>query len=220
MRGSRALLVPVVLLLAACSSPTAAPDGPGSPSPGSPSASPSAAVPADAPCRVAGFVGRTRVEVTGQQVLPVYAAGLALAPGTGVRGPTELQRVVDVRPGVRVQEPERVSVDPALLRQVATTVRDSSTAPLPTSYFVRRRQQNTTGRDRTYAQYAAARFYRGRWSARVCGGPTNDGTEVTRISGTFLSVGRFRTGVLACSVVERREAPLARQLRETCDSSR
>ena len=221
MGGSRGLLVALAagVLLTGCSS--AASSGP-APATASASASPSpdpsaTAFAADAPCRVTGFVGRTRVVFTGEQLVPVYAAGLALGPGVGTRGSTELQKVVDLRPGVRVQQPEQVSVDPALLRGVGTSVVDTSTAPLPASYFIRRRVQNTSASDRLYAEYAATRVHRGRWSARVCGGPTNDGTQVTRLSGTFLSVGPFRTGVLPCEVVERRASALARQLRGACD---
>ncbi len=200
-------------------SPSSTPGAGSGASPGA-SASPTATTSLeDAPCRVEGFRPGHRVVLRSQRRTLLYAAGLKLAPGTGVRGADRLQLTTDVNPGVRVVSPSGASVDRALLSAVGTTVKNSSPAPLPGEFFVRRKVSNPVGASgpRAYAQYVAARVYRGTWSARVCGDLTNDGASVTVVRGSFTTIGLTDSGVIPCERVTADRPDWVRRLAVVCE---
>lgn len=229
MSGGRLLGAALVVLLAsACASgdeqPTARASGqqasPTARSSSNPtasaSASPSAAL-EESPCRVKGFTPSTRTVLRRRPRTSLYAVGLTLAPGTGLRGREELTLLTSVRTGVQVVSPEGVTVDPAVLRGVAGFVDGASTAPLPGQFYVRRAKFNRSGRDQQYAQHVTARVYRGTWSAGICGGLTNDGTSVTRVRGTFTSIGPTRFGITPCDRVTSDRPAWVRRLATVCE---
>ncbi len=80
-----------------------------------------------------------------------------------------------------------------------------------------RRRVSNRSRIRLYAEYVAARVYRGTWSARACGGVLNDGTSVTTVRGTFASIGLTDSGVLPCEEVTSGRAAWVRRLATVCD---
>ena len=185
-----------------------------------PSASPTAAPSLeDSPCRVKGFRPGRRVVLRSQRRTLLYAAGLDLGPGVSTSGADRLQLTTDVHPGVRVVSPNGASVDRALLSAVGTTVKSSSPAPLPGEFFIRRKVANPAGAKgpRAYAQYVAAKVYRGSWSARVCGGVTNDGTSVTVVRGSFTTVGLTDSGVIPCERVTGERPEWVRRLAVVCE---
>lgn len=229
-RPSTALLpaLAVALLLTGCASSKDAPTAPTSGQQASPRSSPSssptagsspAATPSleDSPCRVTGFRPGKQVVLRSQRRTLLYAAGLALGPGVGARGAARLQLTTDVHPGVRVVSPSGASVDPAVLAAVGATVKSSSPAPLPGEFFARRRVLNSTRETRTYAEYVAAKVYRGSWSTRVCGGLTNDGTTVTVVRGSFTTIGLTDSGVIPCERVTGQRPEWVRRLAVVCE---
>lgn len=206
-------------------SPTAEASPEATTSPGAgPSADPSASPTAaptleDSPCRVEGFRPGKRVVLRSQRRTLLYAAGLDLGPGVSTSGADRLQLTTDVHPGGHVVSPSGASVDRALLSAVGTTVKRSSPAPLPGEFFIRRKVSNPAGAQgpRAYAQYVAARVYRGSWSARVCGGVTNDGTSVTVVRGSFTTIGLTDSGVIPCERVTGERPEWVRRLAVVCD---
>lgn len=182
----------------------------------SPSASPTATL-EDSPCRVKGFRPSGRQVLRSQRRTTLYAAGLDLGPGVTARGATRLQKLGDTTPGVLVVQPADASVDAAILRRVGAGIEGASPSPLPGEFFVRRRVSNTSSRTRLYAEYVAAKVYRGTWTARACGGVLNDGTSVTTVRGTFVSIGLTDSGVLPCEDVTSGRAAWVRRLATVCD---
>ena len=229
MTGGRLLVAAlVVLLTSACASGDEQPSARTSGQQASPSASPSTSpsgIPSasptatleDSPCRVKGFRPSGRQVLRSQRRTTLYAAGLDLGPGVTARGATRLQKLGDTTPGVLVVQPADASVDAAILRRVGAGIKGASPSPLPGEFFVRRRVTNTSSRTRLYAEYVAAEVYRGTWSARACGGVLNDGTSVTTVRGTFVSIGLTDSGVLPCEDVTSGRAAWVRRLATVCD---
>lgn len=173
----------------------------------------------DSPCRLKGFVPRHTIVLRSQRRTLLYAAGLTLSPGVVVSGADRLQRITDVNPGVRVISPDGASVDPGVLRSVGSMVKHSSPAPLPGEFFIRRRVAQDPGSPGLghYGEYVSAKVYRGTWSARLCGGLTNDGASATVVRGSFTTIGPTDSGVIPCERVTGSRPEWVRRLADACE---
>lgn len=192
-----------VVLLAGCSVDSAptrdasgARSGAASPSSGGGAGEPAA-------CTVDGFTPATRLVTTDSRPVLLYGRVYALAPGSSVRFTAEMERVEPVRLRVRVAGGGALPAEDRdqVLALGGATLVDGDVAP---TVPIRQRLANRTQRNQSYLFYRGARQLAGRWHARRCGAPYNDGSAVERLAGTFRTVGPTgRLRLAACGRDER-----------------
>jgi hypothetical protein len=139
----------------------------------------------------------------------LYGLFYALAPASSVAFTSDLGRVDPVRLRVRVTRGGPVQADErdAILSLAGAEVVDGD---VPATRPISHRLTNRTRRTQSYLLYRGARALTGRWRARRCGAPYNDGREVVTLTGTFRTVGPpGRLRLTACGRVE--EGLLARR---------
>ncbi|KQT89134.1 hypothetical protein ASG49_15065 [Marmoricola sp. Leaf446] len=166
---------------------------------------------------MAGFEPTERTDVRRGTRVVVYALPLTLGPGRRGRVPVTLRRVLDLRPGVRAPDDDRV--DAVVLRRVAARLPGGSTGPLSETFATRLQVSRAAPRPRRVVAYAATRARPFHWTARVCGPPTTTDGSAAEVAGTGLLVGRFTTGRVACDAAGRataRRDAVARQVVARC----
>lgn len=163
-------------------------------------------------CQDPGFSPRTRVRVTSREPRAVYLSVYTLAPGSTVRAAaTTLQRFDLVRLRVRTHDGAPVPAD--VRRAVLGRGAAVDAGRLPERYDVPLRLRNDTDRNQAYVVFAGGDVLTGRWTATTC---AEGATAVTRLRGTFTTVGALRAGSQSCSAAPAQPVELSRRALRGC----
>ncbi len=155
------------------------------------------------PCRIEGFVPATRLVTLTSRPVVLYGTRYVLAPTSSVRFTSEMTREEPVRLRVSVRRggPVASAERDEILSGAGAEVVDGDVA---STWPIKRRLVNRAASNQSYLYYRGSEQLSGRWKARRCGAPYNDGRSTVQLGGTFRTVGRVGPLQLtACGRTER-----------------